>query len=864
MSGEAPSRRANDAAVERFALAEGWAAIGVEPGSTDHHLTGLEEAMLPFRAPGTAGEALRDAGLWRPGSVRSLDAEDWWFRCRFEAPADEPDTEIVLRLGGIATVADVWLNGDHVLSAENMPVGHVLPAKALRAGANELVIGVRALGPLLRERRPRPRWRTRLVETQNLRWYRTALIGRLPAFAPGPAPVGPWRDVSLERRRLIVADDLRVRATAEGVDGVARVRAVLRPLGNFKPESVTLQVDGPGGMHETPLEITREGDRLIASGSLRIESAPLWWPHTHGEPALHRVCLTVHAGGQSAAIDAGRIGFRTLQVTDEPGLSLSVNGVQVFCRGGSLIPDAVTLDLPDERLRALLEQARDAGVNMIRLSGVGTYGSDAFFGLCDELGLLVWQDFPFANLDYPIADDRFRESVELEARQFLARAGICPSLTVLCGNSEIEQQVGMLGLDPDLGRGPLFGELLPNLVAEQEVDAHYVPSTPSGGDLPFRPNAGVAHYFGVGAYRRPLDDARRSEVRFASECLAIANVPDDDAIEAMAPGGGARRVHHPAWKAGVPRDVGTGWDFDDVRDHYLRALYGIDPVDLRWAEPERYLALSRLVSGEVMSSTFGEWRRARSTCAGALVWTLNDPIPGAGWGVFDSDGRPKAAYWYLRRALAPVAVWMTDEGTNGISVHVGNDRGDPLSARLEITLHRADGTAVETAASDLELEPHTTSELSLEGLLGHFADASYAYRFGPPPHEVVVATLSAKRILSQAFHFPLGLPARIQPADDIGLAAAATPAGNGTYDLELTSRRLAYAVSLEIPGFHASDDFVTVAPGGARSIRLVAHRRETQPNGQQDQPSKTQLTGVVRPVNGYNPVQIRLDGGGLQ
>ena len=123
-------------------------------------------------------------------------------------------------------------------------------------------------------------------------------------------------------------------------------------------------------------------------------------------------------------------------------------------------------------------------------------------------------------------------------------------------------------------RGELFAELLPQLVAEHEVDAHYVPSTPSGGALPFRPNAGVAHYFGVGAYRRPLEDARRAEVRFATECLAIANVPDDDAIEQLAPGGAARHVHHPAWKRGVPRDVGTGWDFDDVRDHYFHWFVG--------------------------------------------------------------------------------------------------------------------------------------------------------------------------------------------------------------------------------------------------------------------------------------------------
>ncbi|TML67167.1 MAG: glycoside hydrolase family 2 protein [Actinobacteria bacterium] len=849
MSADAPSMTRT---VERTTLTDGWSAIAVSPGSTDHLLAGLDDEMQTFRAPATAGSALRDADLWRVGSGRDLDAEDWWFRCRFDAPVAESGVETVLHLEGLATVADVWLNGEHVLASDNMHVAHELPAEAVRAGENELVIGIRALRPLLQERRPRPRWRTRLVESQNLRWYRTALVGRLPAFAPEPAPVGPWRPVVLERRRVVVTEDRHVRASLEGEDGIVHIRAVLRPLA-LEPGRVVVRVDGPSGTHEAPLELAREHGRLVASGSLRIEDVALWWPHTHGAPALHRVELVVEADDRSAVIDAGRVGFRALAFSDDPGLSVTVNGVRVFCRGGSLIPDAVTLDHPAETLRVLLERSRDAGLNMIRLSGVGTYGSDSFFDLCDELGLLVWQDFAFANLDYPIDDEVFRASVELEARQFLARTGARPSLAVLCGNSEIEQQVGMLGLDPALGRGELFAELLPQLVAEHEVDAHYVPSTPSGGALPFRPNAGVAHYFGVGAYRRPLEDARRAEVRFATECLAIANVPDDDAIEQLAPGGAARHVHHPAWKRGVPRDVGTGWDFDDVRDHYLHELYGLDPLDLRWADPERYLAVSRVVSGEVMAATFGEWRRARSTCGGALVWTLNDPIPGAGWGILDVHGRPKAAYWYLRRALAPVAVWMTDEGNNGLSIHVANDRAATLSAELGVTFHRADGTPVETASTTLELAPGTTCELSAEGLLGYFADASYAYRFGPPPHEVVVATLTEDGAFrSQAFHFPLGPPAHVQPTDDIGLTAVATPNAAGGYVLELTSRRVAYAVSLDAPGLDPTDDFFTVAPGSSRTVELIpAGETPVEPRS-------------ARPLNGYTPVRIELQGKGVR
>jgi beta-mannosidase len=402
----------------------------------------------------------------------------------------------------------------------------------------------------------------------------------------------------------------------------------------------------------------------------------------------------------------------------------------------------------------------------------------------------------------------------------------------------------MLGLDPELGRGPLFGELLPSIVRDREVDAHYVPSSPTGGALPFRPDTGVAHYFGVGAYRRPLEDARRAEVRFASECLAFANVPADDVLDA--PGGPGRLVHTPAWKAGVPRDTGTGWDFDDVRDHYLRTVFGLDPVDLRWSDPERYLTLSRLVTGEVMAATLGEWRRRRSTCRGALLWTLNDVLPGAGWGVLDSRGEPKAAYWLVRRVLRPVAVWLTDEGTNGIAVHLANDGPGPVRGSLEVTLHRSDGVAVETAERELELAPHTVTELSAEDVLGRFVDIGHVFAFGPPGHDTVAATLRSADggVSAQAFRFPNGYPLGREPVASLGLDGAATATPDGVR-LTLSSARLAYGVSLRAEGFAPDDDWLTLAPGCPRVVLL----RALEPGREWD-------GAVLDAVNGSGTVRV--------
>jgi beta-mannosidase len=837
VSAPAPPRLPDGAAlaVEVIALAD-WQAAGVPPGFTDHRLDGLEPELLPCPVPGTAAAALLGAGLWPAGGQRDLDAEDWWFRCRFDADPAPAGEETALRLEGVATLADVWLNGEHVLSSQDMHDAHEIVVDDALAGANELVIGCRALAPALGAKRPRPRWRTRLVPHQGLRWLRTSLTGRIPAFAPGPAPVGPWRPVTLVRRRRAAVERLSVRARVDARDGVVRLRAALRPLGDFAPAAAQLVVDGPTGRSEAPLAVERNEDAIVVAGEARIVDAALWWPHTHGEPALYDVSLVVAGEDDAVAVPCGPVGFRSVTARDEPGLALDVNGVPLFCRGGSLLPDAVTVDPPAAKLRTLLERCRDAGMNMLRLSGVGTYGSEELYRLCDELGLLVWQDFPFANLDYPIDDDSFRAAVEHEAASFLARAGGHASLAVLCGSSEIEQQVAMLGLDPALGRGPLFEELLPGLVREHDVDAHYVTSTPTGGELPFRPDAGVAHYFGVGAYRRPLEDARRAEVRFAAECLAFANVPGEQALDEL----GVTRVHEPAWKAGVPRDTGAGWDFDDVRDYYLRELFRVDPAELRSADPERYLALSRIVTGEVMAATLGEWRRERSQCRGALLWTLNDVVPGAGWGVLDDRGRPKPAYWYVRRALAPVALWMTDEGTNGLAVHAANDTALPLAACFEIALHGREGQVVDSGRLELELGRRTVVERAVEGILGRFVDAGYAYRFGPPAHEVVVATLTVgESTLGRAFHFPLGRPASATPAPR--LSASAARRDDGRVRLRVTTDLLAYGVSVSTPGFDPSDDWFSLAPNGTRDLLLTPRTPETVWSGGE---VRTPVTGA--------------------
>ncbi|MGH2858414.1 MAG: glycoside hydrolase family 2 protein [Solirubrobacteraceae bacterium] len=798
-------------------LHEGWELAHTPAGACADPAAAASAGLewRPAPVPGTVAAVFDDAG--------DVDAHDWWYRLRFEAaPAGEGE-EAMLAFDGIATIAEAYLNGGRVLHSESMFAAHELAVGELLAdGPNELAVCCRALEPRLRaRRRPRARWRTRLVPDGGLRFYRTMLIGRAPGFAPGPAVAGLWRPVALARRRGLVLERPRLRARVVAGDGVldcaARVRAI---SGATVPDQLEVSVTRDGVTIEGLLAV--EPATGAAAGTVRVPAAELWWPHTHGTPALYDVTITASDG---EVLHRARVGFRTLASAadlEADGPALSINGVPVFARGAIWTPaDQRAPHAPRAETERLLTTVASAGMNMLRIPGIGAYESPGFHDLCDELGLLVWQDFMFANLDYPEGDRDFMCEVEREARATLDALGHRPSLAVLCGGSEVAQQVAMLGLDPALASGPLYGELLPRVVREAQVDAPYVPSAPWGGELPFRPNRGVANYYGVGAYLRPLEDARRSEVRFAAECLAFANVPDEGALQALHASGGLA-VHHPAWKAGVPRDAGAGWDFEDVRDHYLRVLFGADPVSLRSVDPERYLELSRAVSGEVMAEVFGEWRRAGSPCAGALVLWCKDLRPGAGWGLLDHRGQPKVALHHLRRALAPVAVWTTDEGLSGIDIHVANDRGTALDARLRVALYRDCEQLVEETSVQLALAPHGTATHNLEALLGRFVDVSWAYRFGPPGQDLVAVTLedSNGTVLSQSFRFPAGRPlARRSPAE-LGIEASLLTASEGPAAVRVAATRFAYGVRIELPGWVAADDAFGIEPGRERLVAV--------------------------------------------
>ena len=725
--------------------------------------------------PGTAAQALQSAGRWSIDQPAPLHDRDIWYRTSFAGSGAR-----TLRFGGLATIAEVWLNGARILSSDNMFLAH--DVDVVLAGDNELVIAFRSLDKALEDRKGRARWRTRLVESNALRLVRTTLLGHMTGWAPAVHAVGPWRGIEFVGQ-IRSAD---VRAMLDGDDGVLSVSLDVATKGD-----VMLCAGG------TSVPMTRTADGRVAA-VLRLPAVEKWSPHTHGEPALYDVRVRI----DGAEIDLGRTGFRSIAVDrgeDGKGFKLVVNGQPIFARGACWsASDLVTLAGGRESLRPWLERARDAHMNMLRVGGTMLYESNEFFELCDELGIVVWHDFMFANMDYPIGDPGFRASVEAEARQFLDRTRHHPSVAVLCGGSEVAQQVAMMGLPPALWSGPLYDELLPAIVSTHRPDAVYVPNSPSGGDLPFSTDAQVSHYYGVGAYLRPLEDARRANVRFTSECLGFSNVPNSNAL------------------TNVPRDRGADWDFADVRDHYVELLYGRN-------EPK----LQRAATAEVMEATIGEWRRAGSSCGGALVWMLKDFMPGAGWGVIDSSGVPKLAWHGLRRAFRPVQVALTDEGLNGLGIHLANDTVKPVRGKLTLRCFQNGETVVMRRELEVALPAHGNRTMTSAELIGGFFDITHAYRFGAPALDVTAVTLDDADTgarLAEAVHFPLGRSG-LKAAPELIVKRM------GPDMIRIRAKRFAACIQIEGTFVWAEDEGFFLMPGEERVVKLHGVSTGAAPTG---------------------------------
>lgn len=763
--------------------------------------SGAGGESFPARVPGTAARAVADHAGASAARCMDYDAGGWEFSTTFEATADEARRGWVFRSDGIATVSEILME-DVIVGGGDSAFGALEFAAPVRAGRNRLAIVCRGLPPQEPGMR-RPRWKSSLVPGTGLRHVRTPLIGRIPWAGTAPV-VGPWAPLSLTPADAVTLTTLRT--TVSGDRGTIELA-----LRTATATGVTVEVARSGstyGLASTTVRLEAGAETAVRLDLPRVER---WNPATSGTPVLYDLVVTTADGDR----EVRRIGFRTIAADRTDGrFALVVNDAELFARGVVWAPlDPLALGGRAEDYRAAIADLVRAGVCLIRIGGTGAYEQPAFYEECDRQGVLVWQDAMLATLDPP-DDEEWLAGFDRELETWLRRLAAHPCVAVIAGGNETEQQPYFWGLPEDRRRMPVLDTTIPAAVRRWIPGAVHVRSSPSsaaGAPSPVDLRSGVCHYFGVGAYRRPLEDARTSGVRFASECLAFATPPEPWSIVDMF--GSEAPVGDPAWTRGIAADPGATWTFASTAEHYAARFFGAFPSSGR-------LDHHRAAIAHAIFETLVEWRRPASPCAGALVLSSRDLALGAGFGLVDARGRRKSSWYAVAAASAPIALAFHDEGLNGLELHLFADRDLPVAAQLAVVAYGRQGAPLERAA--LGLTAVESAVWRLDELFGGFRDLENTWGFGPLQYDVIEAVLrdATGGEVARTAHL-LGGPRR--PADAaLGLAVRLESGDNeddGTAAI-VTTKRLATFVALDAPGFQPADNYFHLPPGGRRRIPL--------------------------------------------
>jgi beta-mannosidase len=777
-----------------------------------------QEKWYPARVPGCVHLDLMKAGLIsdpfdRDNEIRVqwVENEDWEYKKEFKLPGNVLGKgQVELAAEGLDTFASIFLNGQVVGRTDNMFRNYRFDIKPyLRNGLNEIVIHFDS-----------PVRRARLLEEK--------LPYRLPGGSPhlrkapyhfgwdwGPRLVtsGIWRPLLIEAWEKARLDDVEIsQQFLDPTKVLLRLRA--RVIAD-EDEKVAIKATISGKTDVTHSEpvVIRRGEN-INEKSFSIVNPDLWWPAGMGEQNLYRVRVDVYERGQLLDTMEKRIGLRTLtleQKDDEWGkcFRFSANGVPFFAKGGNWIPaDSFPPRVTRLKYETLLRGCVEANMNMLRVWGGGIYESPDFYDLCDELGLVVWQDFMFACAMFP-GDEAFLKNVEAEAAEVIRDLRHHPSIALWCGNNECEEGWFHWGWKEQFPARvwedyeKIFHQILPRAVDALDPARPYWPSSPHSEKIgePRSDRSGDMHYWGIWHGREPFKEYRKKFHRFFSE-FGFQSFPLIDTVKTFARTEDLN-ITSPVMEQHQKHPEGNRLIMLYLLDHYRM------PKDF-----ESLLWLSQVLQAEGMKIGVEHFRSQMPRIMGALYWQINDCWPVASWSGTDYFGRWKALHYYAKRFYKPVLAAPLDDGKN-LRIFGVSDLGQPLDATLQVGVYTYDGQTVLEGRNDVRLEPRS-SRVLLDRPLEELSK-------GRPGEEIYLyceLRKGGETLSSNVFHFSelkrVNLP---QPE----IRSEVNEQGGGI-SVTLECSRLAKNVYLSAPGVSGrfADNFFDLIPGRRYQVNFLA------------------------------------------
>jgi beta-mannosidase len=812
-------------------LDHGWQFRQITPTQQD-----AEAGWLPATVPGDvhldllANKKIEDP-FYRDNEskLQWIENASWEYRDSFDVPPSLlARSNVDLVFEGLDAAAEIYLNGTQVLNADDSFRVWRVPARAhLHAGSNALRIVfpspitaaqiVAAMDP----------WQPR-TGTAAKTYIRKAAYEYGWDWGPRFVTSGIWRPVRLEAWDKIRISDFAIRQRdvskdvahldAEVEVDAAKASPALVVIGYWEHD-VLLTGTAPAVVRRVELHVGLN----IVDVPIEIRQPKLWWPAGYGDQARYNFTADVFTGTTSAnGVDKRTVitGLRSIVLDrhlDQWGRSFQfiVNGIPVFAKGADVIPfDSFPNRVTTANYRRILESARDANMNMIRHWGGGYYETDEFYQICDELGIMVWQDFMFGN-DWQPGTYNFKLTIEAEAEDQVRRLRNHPSIVVWCGNNETEEALGWAPRD----KLPLevkyqmwqdylteFSGILNRVVERLDAETPYWPSSPSSDyeELSSKYQSGDAHLWDVWHGRVPFSTYETHNSRFVTE-YGFQSFPEMRTIESFTQPEDRASIFTPVMLAHQKNNEGNSIIHD-----YLLKDYP-EPKDFA-----SFLYVSQVLQAEGIKIGAEHFRRSRPETMGSIFWQLNDCWPVASWSSIDYYGRWKALQYYARRFYAPILVSPHVEG-GSVKVYIVSDRTATTPAVLRVRLMDFDGNVLLEDNHDVSVDP-LTSKVYLDWPLARLAQAGAS----DTAHVFVVADLaSGNTQVSRNLAY-------LAPTKEVHLKPAQltvdTTGANGKYTIRITSPVLARSVYLSFDSLDArfSDNYFDLMPGETLEITATS------------------------------------------
>ncbi|MFD3654626.1 glycoside hydrolase family 2 protein [Streptomyces sp. NPDC058620] len=769
-----------------------------------------EGALLPAQVPGCvhtdllAARLIPDPFIGRNETeVAWVGARAWSYVTHLSHTSGHERSDLVF--DGLDTAAEISLAGEVLGTTRNMHRGYRFDVTG-RTGTLEVAFAS-AYDEAARVREltgDRPN-----VYPEPFQYIRKMAANFGWDWGPTVVTAGMWRPVRLEHWSTARIAQVRPLVTV-AQDGTGHVEIRLRI--ERTERGAGRRLVARARVADARTEVTLDGEEAVLR--LEVPDARLWWPRGYGEQPLYALDVTLldDTGGDLDSWHR-RVGFRTVELdrsADEHGTGCTfvVNGVRVFARGVNWIPDDVLPSrVTPERYRNRLTRAAEANIDLVRIWGGGIYEDDAFYDVCDELGLMVWQDFLFACAAYP-EEQPLRGEVEAEARDNVVRLMPHPSLVLWNGNNENLWGFRDWEWEPSLA-GDSWGEgyylgLLPRIVAELDPTRPYTAGSPWSGSWDHHPNDprhGTHHSWEVWN-RQDYAEYRASVPRFVAEFgwqapPAMATLQRALPGEHLAPDSPGMLHHQKA-------EDGNGKLNRGVARHFV----------LPEGDFDRWHYLTQVVQARAVAAGIEHWRAQWPVCAGTVVWQLNDCWPVSSWAAIDGDGRLKPLYHELRRVYADRLLTLQPEA-GGLVIAVVNQSATQWRTAVTLRRWEADGTVVRESVLDVVAEPRSVVRL-------------------PVPVDLLPAERSSKEFLVadadglRAVHFPVPDKEFAYPEARYDVRLEPVTGRSDRVDVVVTAHTLVRDLLLQAdrlgPETTADCGLRTLLPGEETRIGISGHR----------------------------------------